>query len=85
MMFPITPSDLGVSLSRPTRYAGGAIGLWNTYKASSDPINFAVGTMTFGPIWSIDLATQVAAQTFGKKTAPSSRVVGPPAPSGTLR
>jgi hypothetical protein len=38
MMFPITPEDLGVSLSRSTRYVGGALGLWPEYKQGADPM-----------------------------------------------
>ena len=66
MMFPITPFDIGVTLSRPVRYIGSAIGaalgLWPEDPAYPDPTNlmsFAYKVMTMGPIYDRELMIQL--------------------------
>ena len=59
MMFPITPVDLGVSLSRPVRYAGGALGLWPVYKMADDPASAALLVTQLGPLYTGNLLNQV--------------------------
>lgn len=55
MIFPITPGDLGVSLSRIPRYVGGALGLWGEYKAMDNPGAFASAVMSMGPTYTAQL------------------------------
>lgn len=64
MLLPITPFDLGVSLNRPIRYAGGALGLWGAYKQAQDPITAAAGILTMGPTYTIDLLGRLAREAF---------------------
>jgi GNAT superfamily N-acetyltransferase len=60
MLVPITPGDLGVSLSRPVRYAGGALGLWGAYAQASDPLTAAANIMVLGPTYTSELLQRVA-------------------------
>lgn len=66
MLVPITPTDLGVSLNRPVRYAGGALGAWGAYKQASDPLTAAAAMFTMGPTYTIELLTRIARETFPK-------------------
>ena len=64
MMLPITPWDMGATLSRPTRYIGSALGaalgLWPKDEAYPDPTNlmsFAYRVMALGPVYDLQLLT----------------------------
>jgi len=62
MLLPITPGDLGVSLSRPVRYTGsflkdvtggdhGPLGFLGDYAKASDPLTAAFAVANMGPIY----------------------------------
>jgi GNAT superfamily N-acetyltransferase len=62
MLVPITPDDMGVSLSRPIRYAAswardvtggdeGPLSFLHHYRAAEDPVQAAAQVMNFGPIY----------------------------------
>lgn len=59
MMFPITPGDVGVSLSRLPRYVGGELGLWGKYKAAEDPLTAAGALLNMGPFYTLSLAKSI--------------------------
>lgn len=59
MLFPITPGDVGVSLSRGVRYAGGELGIWGKYKAAEDPFTAAGAMTTLGPSYTAELLARV--------------------------
>jgi hypothetical protein len=74
MMLPITPGDLGVSLSRPVRYAGswirretggdlGPLAFWGDYKASQGPAEAADAITKIGLPYSLDLLQQLSRET----------------------
>jgi hypothetical protein len=64
MLMPITPADLGVSLSRPVRYAGGALHAWGAYKEASDPFSAAAAIMTMGSTYSSELLARLGGEFF---------------------
>jgi ParB-like nuclease family protein len=68
MLLPITPGDLGVSLSRPVRYAGGAMGLWGAYKNAQDPVTAAGAVLSIGPAYSAELLARVGRELFREPT-----------------
>lgn len=66
LLFPITPEDMGVSLSRPIRYAGswardatggdaGPLSFLRHETVAEDPISAAAQIMNFGPIYTLKL------------------------------
>lgn len=57
MLLPITPGDIGVTLSRGPRYLGGALGVFPEY-ASQDPITMAGRMMVLGPSYTLELLSQ---------------------------
>jgi hypothetical protein len=57
MLLPITPGDIGVTLSRGPRYLGGALGVFPEY-AAQDPINMAGRMMVLGPSYTLELLSQ---------------------------
>jgi hypothetical protein len=59
MFVPITPEDLGVSLSRPVRYLGGMAGVFEEYKTANDPWLAAAKVASMGPIYSIELVMRL--------------------------
>jgi hypothetical protein len=59
MFFPLSPFDVGVSLNRGVRYAGGELGLWAKYKQAQDPLSAAEAMMQLGPLYDISLLAQV--------------------------
>jgi len=68
MMLPITPGDLGVSLGRPIRYAGGALGLWGAYKSASDPLTAAGAIISVGPTYTAELLARLGRETLAGTT-----------------
>lgn len=80
MLFPITPGDIGVSLSRPVRYAGGAagdalegatgsrLGLWGAYKSADDPVTAAGAIMSLGPVYTAELLARAGRELFKEPT-----------------
>jgi len=59
MIFPITPIDMGVSLSRIPRYVGGALGLWGEYNQASNPLSAVAAVANMGPIYTADLLQRI--------------------------
>jgi hypothetical protein len=70
MLLPITPEDLGVSLSRPVRYGAsflrdatggdeGPLAFLNHYKAAEDPVIAAAQILNIGPIYTWNQFQQV--------------------------
>ena len=57
MLLPITPGDIGVTLSRGPRYLGGALGVFPEY-AAQDPISMAGRMMVLGPSYTLELLSQ---------------------------
>jgi hypothetical protein len=68
MMFPITPGDIGVSLSRPVRYTGGALGVWGEYKNADDPVTAAGAVMSLGPVYTAELLARLGRELFAEPT-----------------
>lgn len=64
MMLPITPGDIGVSLSRPIRYAGGALGIWGEYKSAEDPVTAAGAILSLGPVYTAELLARLGREVF---------------------
>jgi hypothetical protein len=82
MMLPITPGDLGVSLSRAVRYPigwvrdatggdQGPLGFWGKYKASKDPSTMAAGILNLGLPYTLSLATKSFSELFPSEPAGS--------------
>jgi hypothetical protein len=59
MLFPITPLDIGVSLSRPARYVGSWVGFWPEYAKASNPGEAAVAILEMGPIYTAELLARI--------------------------
>ena len=64
MMLPMTPFDMGVFMARWTRYSGSWIGaqlgLWDQDPSyPQDPYNFALRSLSLGPIFSTDLISDI--------------------------
>lgn len=72
MLFPIFPTDIGVSLSRPVRYVGGAIGLWPEYKQMEDPLGAAAAILEMGPFYTVRLLRRIASEVFREDETPYS-------------
>jgi hypothetical protein len=75
MMLPITPGDLGVSLSRPVRYSvgglrretggeAGPLGFWGDYKNAQDPVEAMSAILNLGLPYSLDLMVRANNETF---------------------
>jgi hypothetical protein len=65
MLLPTVPWDPGVSLNRFARYTGGNIlGLWDSYSGLDTPTQWAQKFFSMGPIYSINLAGQIAHAAF---------------------
>jgi len=81
MMVPVTPGDIGVSLSRPVRYSVGAggdfleentgsrLGLWGSYKSAEDPITAAGAILSMGPVYTSELLARVGRELFEEPTS----------------
>lgn len=72
MLFPITPGDIGVSLSRITRYSGSALGAWLGFWEQDsayphDPANFAKRVLDLGPTYTAELLTRAWSQAHDKQ------------------
>jgi hypothetical protein len=67
MFLPITPTDLGVSLSRGPRYAGGEMGLWGDYKATESPAAFGAAMANMGFLYSVNLMQRLQQELATKK------------------
>lgn len=68
MMLPITPVDLGVSLSRPVRYFGGLAGIFPEYKKAQDPMQAALAVTEMGPLYTYNLLTRMYQQATGQSS-----------------
>ena len=66
MFLPITPGDLGVSLSRLPRYVGAELGYWETYQANDDPITLLTKVAEMGPIYTAELMSRARQDEFMK-------------------
>jgi hypothetical protein len=62
MILPITPWDMGVSLSRLPRYVGSWLGVFPEYKSVQDPLSAAQKMTDLGPIYSLELAQRVKSE-----------------------
>lgn len=67
MFMPLTPADVGVSLNRGIRGIGGALGWWGEYKRAQDPVSWATWVAEMGPMFTIQLARQLWAESFEKR------------------
>ncbi len=83
-LLPITPGDLGVSLSRPVRYAvsiglnqidpnrmedGSPLGYWGNYKKALDPVTAALAITEMGPAYTVKQLYQAWKEFGGKPEA----------------
>jgi hypothetical protein len=68
MIFPITPGDIGISLNRGVRYAGGELGIWGEYKNADDPITAAGAMLSMGPTYTAELLARVGRELFRQPT-----------------
>ena len=61
MFLPVSPilSEIGASLGRPTRYVGGALGLFPKYKASEDPGEFFKSVTSYGIMYTSEMLQEV--------------------------
>lgn len=82
MMFPITPGDMGVSLSRPVRYAGAKLGFWGDYKSASDPVTAAGAIMSLGPVYTAELLARLGREAFSPSANNSYPSLPPSAQGG---
>lgn len=57
MLIPITPGDIGVTLSRGPRYLGGALGVFPEYSAQN-PLDAGLRMMALGPNYTLELLSQ---------------------------
>lgn len=64
MIFPMTPGDMGVSLSRLPRYIGGHLGIWGAYKDAEDPITAAGALLEMGPTYTSNLLARAGGEVF---------------------
>jgi hypothetical protein len=60
-LFPISPVDLSLSLSRAPRYVGGWLGLWPPYNSASDPISLAGLMFQMGPLYTANMLKEAGA------------------------
>lgn len=82
-LLPITPFDLGVSLSRPVRYGvnmalnaidpnrktdGNPLGFWGDYKAAQNIGDAALGLTNMGPIYTLGQAQKLWLELQGKRS-----------------
>lgn len=77
MLLPITPGDVGVSLSRPVRYTGtyvrnflggdeGPLAFWGDYKSAQDPLDTINAITMFGPFYTKDLIERAGEEAMWK-------------------
>ena len=68
MILPISPvlSEIGVSLSRPVRYVGGALGVFPKYRASNDPAVFFDSVTKLGISYTSEILQEVFDEISGK-------------------
>ena len=61
MFLPVSPilSEIGASLGRPTRYVGGAIGVFPKYRASEDPGVFFESVTSYGIGYTSEILQEV--------------------------
>lgn len=81
MMFPITPEDLGVNLSRPFRLAGSFLGIFEPMKGRDDPFAWAAYIMEIGPVYTYKILNEIASDW----TIEEAPVEEPSQPGGTLK
>lgn len=55
MLMPITPFDMGVSLNRAMRFAGGMVGLWERDDRTNSLATMASALAVMGPIYTAEL------------------------------
>lgn len=66
MFFPITPEDMGVSLSRPTRILTSWLGITEPNRELRDPISMLGYFATIGPVYTVELMGQIGRTAFPK-------------------
>ena len=61
MFLPVSPqlSEIGASLGRPTRYIGGALGVFPKYRASEDPGTFFQSVTSYGIGYTSEMLQEV--------------------------
>lgn len=61
MFLPVSPqlSEIGASLGRPTRYVGGALGVFPKYRASEDPGVFFESVTSYGIGYTSEMLQEV--------------------------
>ena len=55
MLLPVTPYDMGVSLNRATRFAGGMVGLWEQDDRASNLLTMTSALAVMGPVYTAEL------------------------------
>lgn len=67
MFLPVSPqlSEIGASLGRPTRYVGGALGVFPKYQASEDPGKFFESVTSYG----IGYTSEILQEVYDELTA----------------
>lgn len=66
MLLPVTPFDMGVSLSRFTRYSLAAGGFIEDKDFTGSPFESALSLLKMGPLYSFELARRMYGQTQDK-------------------
>lgn len=64
MLFPITPEDMGVSLNRIVRAAGGATSVFDPIEDSRDPLSWIAYGAEVGLFYTADLLRRVGGEVF---------------------
>jgi hypothetical protein len=83
MVLPITPGDIGASLSRPVRLAGSWAGIFSEYKQVQGPASAAAYVTNLGPIYTWHLMQSLEADVRGTKFVPAFQTDAPaPTPQG---
>jgi len=78
MMFPITPEDLGVNLSRPFRLFGSFLGIFEPMRGRDDPAAWASYIMEIGPIYTYKLLSDLSSDWEPQtQEEPSGLLFGP--------
>lgn len=77
MLFPISPSDIGVSLNKGVRYVGSWLGIFPEYAGVEDPGDLGRKMLEMGPIYTGKLLQRVFEMADGGSSQ-STRPTAPP-------
>lgn len=64
MFFPITPEDMGVNLSRPTRMITSLLGITEPNQNMRDPISAIGYAASIGPVYTVELIKNIGRKWF---------------------